>query len=73
MMMHINAENLEERGEGVGGGGEGRQRASQMTALILITGTKETCSKIRNTGQKMKQAKIQTQHSMFSKNELVQI
>ena len=23
-----------------------------MTALILITGTKETCSKIRNTGQK---------------------
>ena len=75
MMMYINAENLEERGEGRGGGGggEGRQRASQMTALILITGTKETCSKIRNTGQKMKQAKIQTQHSMFSKNELVQI
>ena len=39
-----------------------------MTALILITGTKETCSKIRNTGQKMKQTKIQTQHSLFSKN-----
>ena len=44
-----------------------------MTALILITGTKETWSKIRNTGQKVKQTQIQTQHSMFSKNELVQI
>ena len=62
--MHINAQNLEERGVGVGA------RAAEGLANDSVD---PDYRDKRLQVKKMKQTKIQTQHSLFSKNELVQI